>query len=106
MKFKTHNEDLDIDVAVGTCLQAEIVTTYSNLKKLFGKPMVGDECKIDAEWVVEFEDGTVATIYNWKDGENYNGASGVPKTKIRHWHIGGFDLKSVEKVTQLLGEKI
>ena len=101
MKFKTHNEDSSID-CVGTGFLAAINTKYSILKKLFGEPMVGDEFKIDAEWIVEFEDGTIATIYNWKDGKNYNGRSGIATTRITDWHIGGYDLKSVELVTFLL----
>jgi hypothetical protein len=105
MKFKTHNEDLKIN-AIGTCLQSEIVAKFSTLKKIFGEPLDGDGEKVDAEWVIEFEDGTVATIYNYKDGKIYNGRSGIATTKLTDWHIGGIDSKSVENVTKLLGEKI
>ena len=31
------------------------------------------------------------TIYNWKDGKNYNGSSGIATTKLTEWHIGGED---------------
>lgn len=103
MKFKTHN-DKDIDLN-GTHLQGQIDTTYSKLKKIFGKPNNGDGYKTDAEWEIEFEDGTVATIYNYKDGFNYNGREyGMSKTKITDWHIGGYDKKAYEMVCAMIKE--
>lgn len=99
MKFQTHN---DANFWVGGCLQGEIVAEYADLKKLLGQPTDGDGYKVDAEWDIEFEDGTMATIYNWKDGKNYNGKSGTPKTQIRDWHVGGDSQRSVELVEELL----
>jgi hypothetical protein len=96
MKFKTHNET-QISCG-GTGFVGEIVADYKDLVRIFGKPTKGDEYKVDAEWDLQFEDGTVATIYNWKNGKNYCGASGTPKTQIRDWHIGGNDHKSVDMV--------
>ncbi len=87
MKFKTHNEKT-IQIG-GTSLQGSIYITYNELKKKFGKPSNGDGYKIDAEWDIEFDNGMVATIYNYKDGKNYNGKEGTPKTKITDWHVGG-----------------
>jgi hypothetical protein len=98
--FYTHN-DKEID-CIGTHLQGEITTTYAQLKALFGQPHDGDGYKVDAEWEIEFADGTVATIYNWKDGKNYNGKHGLPKTKITDWHIGGNDKKAIQKLEELL----
>jgi hypothetical protein len=100
--FFTHN-DKSIDCN-GTHLQGSITATYAELKALFGKPHDGDGYKVDAEWEIEFADGTVATIYNWKDGKNYNGSSGLPKTKITDWHIGGNDKKAIQKLKELLRE--
>jgi hypothetical protein len=57
---------------------------------------------VDAEWEIEFEDGKVATIYNYKDGKNYNGKSGLPKRKITDWHIGGYSKDVMERVQNLL----
>ena len=58
----------------------------------------GDGYKLDAHWSIEWEDGKVATIYNWKNGLNYNdkiirGSDhyGIQLTDIREWHIGGKD---------------
>ena len=98
--FHTHNTK-NIDCG-GTHLQGEIKTTYTQLKKMFGQPHDGDGYKIDAEWSIEFSDGTIATIYNWKDGKNYNGKNGLPKTKITDWHIGGHSSKAIDKLSEIL----
>lgn len=100
MKFQTHN-DKSINCG-GTSLVDCITANYADLKKVFGKPFDGDGYKVDAEWEVEFKDGTIATIYNWKDGKNYCGKSGLPKTKITEWHIGGFNRNAVERVRKVL----
>jgi len=100
MQFKTHNQTY---VRIhGTSLQGYMTTEYNTLKKAFGKPNCGDEYKIDAEWDIEFSDGMVATVYNWKDGKNYLGADGTPKTKIMDWHIGGKSLEAVVRVIETL----
>jgi len=73
----------------GTHLQGYIETTYARLVEVFGKPhFEGDGYKVDAEWVLETPAG-VATIYNYKDGKNYNGEDGTPTELITDWHIGG-----------------
>jgi len=100
MKFKTHN-DKNVNSG-GTSFQDKIVADYADLKKKFGKPTESDGYKSDAEWEVEFENGVVATIYNYKDGKNYNGASGTPKTKITNWHVGGESLEAVRLVKEAL----
>lgn len=102
MKYLTHNQK-KINVG-GTCLVGEIVVSYKILKRVFGQPTGSDGYKSDAEWEIEFEDGEVATIYNYKDGKNYNGRSGLPKTKITNWHIGGKDKEVVERIEILINE--
>lgn len=87
----------------GGSLQGEIEATYADLVTLFGPPNGGDGYKVDAEWNLLFDDGTVANIYNYKDGINYNGAEeGTPTQKITNWHIGGQSPKAVLYVRQLL----
>lgn len=86
MKFKTHNEGIPHE---GGCLQGHIKVNYKTIKSTFGKPHNSDGYKTDAEWSIKFEDGTYVTIYNYKDGKNYCGKEGIPKTKITDWHIGG-----------------
>ena len=100
MGFKTHNEGR-IETG-GTSLVGEITAPFSKLVKAFGEPTESDGYKSDAEWEVEFEDGTVATIYNWKNGKNYNGSSGTPTEKITNWRIGGFSSNAKYKVLEVL----
>ncbi len=100
MKFKTTSNWDEIGC---TSLMGYVDTSYKQLKKVFGDPDEGDGYKVDAEWNIVFEDGTVATIYNYKDGKNYNGPSGTATTKITDWHIGGCDEKAVERVYEALG---
>ena len=88
-----------------TSLQGYITVPYQKLIETFGKPEEGDGYKVDAEWVIEFEDGTIATIYNWKNGKNYCGSSGLPVSRIEEWNVGGKDKDAVKKVCQILGVK-
>ena len=91
IKIFTHN-DKDIHVE-GTSLIGYIKIDYDILFMMFGVPTAGDEYKSDAEWEIELKDGKkksqVFTIYNWKDGVNYNGEDGFPVEIITDWHIGG-----------------
>ena len=62
---------------------------YEELVRVFGQPNGStDGNKIDAEWVV-FTPAGIASIYNYKDGENYLGESGQKVKDIESWHIGG-----------------
>lgn len=85
-----------------SCLQGYVYADYAVLKKVFGKPGEGDGYKTDAEWELKFSDGVYATIYNYKDGKNYNGARGTPKTQITEWHVGGMSARAVANVEAML----
>jgi len=90
MNFKTHNDKESLEDAVnGASLVGEVKATYAELCSLFGKPRTWDDGKVDAQWIVEFSDGTIASVYNWKDGVAYLGESGLPVKKITDWHVGG-----------------
>jgi hypothetical protein len=93
MKFTRKNVDIN-----GSCLQGYIAANYHDLVEVFGEPSNGDEYKIDAEWDILFEDGTVATIYNWKNGYNYCGMGGLHVDDITDWHVGGFSKQAVQNV--------
>lgn len=92
------------DFAGGTCLQGHVTTTYEKLVRCFGEPTgSGDEYKVQAEWYLRFADGTVATIYDWKEGDNYCGkGEGKPAEKVTDWHIGGHNDKAVKHVREFL----
>jgi len=82
----------------GTHLIDYVTVSYKTLKTTFGKPEAGDGYKVDAEWGIKFEDGTVATVYNYKTGKNYDRKNGIPKTQITNWHIGGTSDRAAELV--------
>ncbi len=84
----------------GTYLQGYVKATYEQLLKAFGSPHM-DQCdnyKTDVEWAFKFADGTVATIYNWKNGKNYLGEEGLELNDIDEWNVGGFSQKAVARV--------
>lgn len=97
MQYTTHNQDASLDVN-GTSLQGHIDAKYSELVDLFGKPFCGDNYKTDAEWIVKFADGTLSTIYNYKNGKNYCGDEGMATEQITDWHIGGETRQSLDSV--------
>tara|TARA_Y100000296_G_C4987546_1_gene163736 strand:- start:66 stop:461 length:396 start_codon:yes stop_codon:yes gene_type:complete len=104
-KYKTHNDvsdDESIEWWDGTHLQGYVDTTYDALVAAFGKPTTSDEYKVDWEWLVEFDDGTIATVYNWKDGPNYCGSEGLKASQITDWQIGGKEQRSVDLIGQVL----
>jgi hypothetical protein len=84
---KVNNDDPSY--SNGTSLVDYIEASYELLVETFGEPNdVGDGYKIDAEWLIFTPDG-VATMYNYKDGKNYNGDDGMEVKDITDWHIGG-----------------
>ena len=69
--------------------------SYDRLIETFGEPTFkGDMDKISVQWCLEFEDGTVATIYDWD----------TPPEKLMcwSWHVGGFSYKAHELVQETL----
>ena len=88
MKYYTHNSKQDIN-PMGTHFISDFDITYNELVDILGEPTLGDDYKCDAEWYIEFEDGVIITIYNYKNGKNYLGEEGLFKENITDWHIGG-----------------
>ncbi len=102
MKFVTH-QDEQIDTN-GSHRQGYIKADYKDLVELFGRPGGGDGHKVDWEWNILFEDGTIATIYNWKSGPNY-GYYDVGPGQIREWNVGGFSQDALNNIKLLLINK-
>ncbi len=102
-KFRTLTDNEACNYTNGTCLQGYVDISYARLVELLGEPSCGDGYKVDAEWVILFGSGAVATIYNYKDGVNYNGKNGTAVEQLRDWHIGGNSAAVVSKVGTLLG---
>jgi len=97
MKFETG----DHIYVGGTSLQGQIEIGYNQLVRILGEPTfeTSGDGKVLAEWYLKFEDGTVATIYDWK---NY----GRKVEYITDWHIGGFNKTAVELVKEVLGNAV
>ena len=84
----------DADVHM-TSLQGHVRACYHELVEVFGEPDGGGD-KTTVEWCLEFEDGTVATIYDWKEYET--------PTYAYNWHIGGKNKRAVHAVISTLKE--
>ena len=95
MKFVASN-----DVSIGdTSLVGYVYAKYANLVKVFGEPQCGPndaDDKVTCEWTIEFDDGTVATIYDWK---LYN----TPMYAY-DWHVGGVDKRAEKLVNEAFRE--
>jgi len=76
--------------ANGTSLQGYVQAYYHQLVEVFGQPEGGGD-KTTVEWALKFADGTVATIYDWKEDETPMG--------MYRWHIGGRNNLAVARVT-------
>jgi hypothetical protein len=81
--------------ANGTHLQGYVRAYYHELVEVFGAPEGGGD-KTTVEWALKFEDGTVATIYDWKEYETPMGSY--------DWHIGGKSKQAVRAVTSTFKE--
>jgi hypothetical protein len=106
MKYFTHNQ-LPISAA-GTWGRGLLNTSYDELVARFGKPMEDgyDDFKSDAEWHIQWDDGVVGTIYNWKNGRNYLGNDGLETWAITEWSIGGSSPEVVSRIKSIVRENL
>ena len=105
LNYITHNEGY-VD-SCNTWLQGYIECSYQDLVNVFGEEQSTnfDNYKSDAEWDIRFQDGLVATIYNYKDGKNYCGSEGLEKVDLTEWHIGGQNSEVLDRIKQILINK-
>ena len=92
MKF-TNNANANM-----TGLKGEFPITYAELVEIFGAPDVGPNADLDkssCEWALQFEDGTIATIYDWRCGR------WTPMGEYE-WHIGGHTAEAVTRVHECI----
>ncbi len=92
-----HKKLADPMKANNTSFKGEVVTTYDRLVELFGEPGRGGD-KTQVEWEIEFEDGTIATIYDWKET--------IPPKDVTDWHIGGMNELASTLVARELGVRV
>jgi hypothetical protein len=103
MEFMTDVRDgISID-SNGTSLRGEIRTTRAHLTEVFGEPHVWPEGdKVTLEWIIQFSDGTIATIYDWKRYE-----LGTPDLhEVEDYHIGGNDFTASLLVKEAMEGKV
>ena len=94
---KTTFTSKNVDVN-GTSLQGYITCSYDTLCEVFGEPIGGDGYKTRAEWEGKTSDGTVFTIYDWKESQ--------PIGDVTNWHIGGRDTKSVQVIHDIVNDSL
>ena len=96
MKFETLKQDTSNGSLMGT-----FDSTRRKIEEVFGAPtFTTDEEweKVTIEWVIKFEDGTVASIYDWKRYEE-----GTPALDEEYeWHIGGKSIRAAELISQAM----
>jgi len=96
--FTTNNID-----PTGTSLRGHLIACYTDLILKLGEPTNDfDDSKSDAAWHIRWNDGVIATIYNWKNGKNYRGSQGLKTEDILNWNIGGLtNGVEVDRLNQL-----
>jgi len=83
--IKKTNKSLD-----GTSFHgATISATLADLQIILGAPNHTSDHhdKVQNEWEMELEDGTIFTVYDWKEYRRYT------DKELIEWHIGGMDQK-------------
>lgn len=82
-------------------LKGYVTTTFAHIKSVLGDPIYGPTNdpydKVSCEWIITFQDGTTASVYDYKTGKTPMGEYS--------WHIGGNSSKAVEYISHLLGVK-
>ena len=81
----------------GTSFKGDLDTTYDKLVSIFGKPHEVDGDKTQAEWMFKFEDGTVATIYDYKEYD-------TPVERVTDWHVGGSSKKAAFYINAIVNK--
>jgi len=70
----------------GTSFYGDTITaTYKQLVKAIGEPQYAQnngEDKSNFDWILETEDGTVFTVYDWKEYRS------IKPNETIEWHIG------------------
>jgi hypothetical protein len=96
--FMQHTRTTDIN---GTSLKGAVAASFDKLVEVFGQPCLLDPPssieKVTTEWRIKFKDGTVATIYDWK---NYGYVP--PRDEKVAWHVGGFSSEALTHVKNAL----
>ena len=94
--LKDYSVVTDASLIDGTFLQGYVITSYQNLVDLFGEPVLQfDPAKTRANWVVQFEDGVVATVYDYKVLDK-------PLKQVTEWNVGGKSHVGHDRMMELI----
>lgn len=89
----------------GTSLRGYFTATRDEIEAVFGAPTIDNNDpseKVTTEWYLVFEDGTVATIYDWKRYE-----MGAPQMGERiEWHIGGHNERACVLIATAMATRV
>ncbi len=97
--MNVNDETTDSD---GTYRVGRLRCGFLELIECFGEPLLSqDYGKVDFEWVIEFTNGVVLTVYNWK-----NGPSAGVQGPITQWNIGGSSVNAFPMLRPLLPESM
>ena len=80
-----------------TGFKGYVIAYYDELVGAFGKPCDGPDADMDKVtccWRLQFEDGTIASIYDWKERS-------TPFYRY-DWHIGGHDNAAIDRIHEVL----
>lgn len=87
----------------GTSLEGYIACTYGQLTELLGNPDQGDQWATQVKWSVEFNDGTVATVYDYQICKSYLGETGKDLVDNFDWHVSGSNAQALQNIQNILG---
>jgi hypothetical protein len=79
------------------------IATVADLRKILGEPQCEqndgqDKCNFD--WTMETEDGTVFTVYDWKEYRR------LEEDEDIEWHVGGRSGADTEKALNEIAEAL
>lgn len=96
---KTYTVNSNSTSINGTQYLGYVSITYEELVKVLGQPKGGSaDGKTTCEWHIEFEDRSVATVYDWKIGH-------TPKD-LYNWHVGGRPGVALNHLEEVLEKQI
>ncbi len=79
------------------------IATVADLRKILGEPQFEqndgqDKCNFD--WTMETEDGTVFTVYDWKEYRK------LEEDEDIEWHVGGRSGADTEKALNEIADAL
>lgn len=91
----------------GLSWKGDVEATYDQLVRAFGAPahgpddLRGGDNKVSCEFVLKFDDGTIATVHDWKEPRTRIDGKTVRSETIE-WSVGGFTTDAVNHVIRVL----